>query len=102
MPMLWATVKESSGLLGCDREISLFTGRTYLGLGRSGLYAKTPDGKFYWAYGGDLAPKGTPSSANFCMNGLIAADRTLKPHIHEVKKVYQNIAFSLLDYHEGW
>lgn len=46
--------------------------------------------------------KGTPSSANFCMNGLIAADRTLKPHIHEVKKVYQNIAFSLLDYHEGW
>ena len=67
-----------------------------------GLYAKTPDGKFYWAYGGDLAPKGTPSSANFCMNGLIAADRTLKPHIHEVKKVYQNIAFSLLDYHEGW
>ena len=51
-----------------------------------GLYAKTPDGKFYWAYGGDLAPKGTPSSANFCMNGLIAADRTLKPHIHEVKK----------------
>lgn len=36
------------------------------------------------------------------MNGLIAADRTLKPHIHEVKKVYQNIAFSLLDYHEGW
>ena len=58
-----------------------------------GLYAKTPDGKFYWAYGGDLAPKGTPSSANFCMNGLIAADRTLKPHIHEVKKVYQYIHF---------
>lgn len=66
-----------------------------------GLSAKTPDGKFYWAYGGDLAPEGTPSSANFCMNGLIAADRSLKPHIHEVKKVYQNIAFKLLDYQEG-
>ena len=66
-----------------------------------GLYAKTKDGKFYWAYGGDLAHKGTPSSANFCMNGLIAADRTLKPHIHEVKKVYQNIGFALRDYHEG-
>lgn len=66
-----------------------------------GLYAKTSDGKFYWAYGGDLAPQGTPSSGNFCMNGLVAADRTLKPHIHEVKKVYQNIEFSLLDYHEG-
>ena len=35
------------------------------------------------------------------MNGLIAADRTLKPHIHEVKRVYQNMAFRLLDYHEG-
>ena len=66
-----------------------------------GLYNKTDDGKFYWAYGGDLAPEGTPSSANFCMNGLIAADRTLKPHIHEVKRVYQNMAFRLLDYHEG-
>lgn len=66
-----------------------------------GLYAKTADGTFYWAYGGDLAPEGTPSSANFCMNGLVAADRSLKPHIHEVKKVYQNIGFKLLDYHEG-
>lgn len=66
-----------------------------------GLHAKTKDGKFYWAYGGDLAPDGTPSSANFCMNGLVAADRSLKPHIHEVKKVYQNIAFSLADYNEG-
>lgn len=66
-----------------------------------GLYAKTKDGKFYWAYGGDLAPEGTPSSANFCMNGLVTADRSLKPHIHEVKKVYQNITFSLKDYNEG-
>ena len=66
-----------------------------------GLYAETADGTPYWAYGGDLAPEGTPSSANFCMNGLVTADRTLKPHIHEVKKVYQNVAFKLLDYHEG-
>lgn len=35
------------------------------------------------------------------MNGLIAADRTLKPHIWEVKKVYQNISFRLADYHRG-
>ena len=67
-----------------------------------GFSAKREDGTPYWAYGGDLAPKGTPSSANFCMNGLVAADRSLKPHIHEVKKVYQNIAFRLADYHEGW
>lgn len=66
-----------------------------------GFAAKDKNGRPYWAYGGDLAPKGTPSTANFCMNGLICADRSLKPHIHEVKKVYQNIAFSLLDYHTG-
>ncbi len=66
-----------------------------------GFATKTADGKPFMAYGGDLAPKGVPSSANFCMNGIIAADRTLKPHAHEVKRVYQNIAFRLADYHEG-
>ena len=35
------------------------------------------------------------------MNGLIAADRSLKPHIWEVKKVYQNMAFRLADYSSG-
>lgn len=66
-----------------------------------GIYAETSDGRPYWAYGGDLAPEGTPSSANFCMNGLVTANRTPKPHLHEVKKVYQNISFALKDYHEG-
>ena len=66
-----------------------------------GIAATDENGRFYWAYGGDLAPEGTPSTANFCMNGLICADRSLKPHIHEVKKVYQHIGFRLLDYHAG-
>ena len=66
-----------------------------------GLEAHDDEGNFYWAYGGDLAPEGTPSSRNFCMNGLIAADRSLKPHIHEVKKVYQNMGFKLADYCNG-
>ncbi|MEG0517516.1 MAG: glycoside hydrolase family 2 TIM barrel-domain containing protein [Bacteroidales bacterium] len=66
-----------------------------------GFARKTDDGRFYWAYGGDMAPAGTPSSKNFCMNGLIAADRSLKPHVWEVKRVYQNIAFRLADYGGG-
>lgn len=66
-----------------------------------GIAQKTKEGHFYWAYGGDMAPEGTPSSRNFCMNGLIAADRSLKPHIWEVKKVYQNMAFRLADYSAG-
>ena len=66
-----------------------------------GFAQKAEDGSFYWAYGGDMAPEGTPSSRNFCMNGLIAPDRTLKPHIWEVKKVYQNIGFELVDFGSG-
>ena len=33
------------------------------------------------------------NDSNFCANGLIAADRSLHPHIYEVKKVYQYIHF---------
>ncbi len=68
-----------------------------------GFAQKTEDGRFYWAYGGDMAPgqEKVPSSANFCMNGLVAADRTPKPHLYEVKKVYQNIGFKLLNFDNG-
>ena len=63
---------------------------------------KDKNGNKIWAYGGDMGFVGVPNDSNFCANGLVAADRSLHPHIWEVKKVYQNIAFSLLDYHEGW
>lgn len=56
--------------------------------------AKTDDkGHKYWAYGGDMGFVGVVNDSNFCANGLVAADRSLHPHIWEVKKVYQNIAF---------
>lgn len=55
--------------------------------------AKDEKGKDIWAYGGDLGFVGVPNDSNFCANGLVAADRTLKPHIWEVKKVYQSIHF---------
>ncbi|MDO5035427.1 MAG: glycoside hydrolase family 2 TIM barrel-domain containing protein [Porphyromonas sp.] len=54
-----------------------------------------------WAYGGDLGFVGVPNDSNFCANGLLAADRTLKPHIWEVKKVYQSIHFTPIDFHPG-
>ena len=66
-----------------------------------GLAARTDDGVFYWAYGGDLAAEGTPSDANFCMNGLVTADRKPKPQLYEVKHVYQNITMELADYGKG-
>lgn len=54
---------------------------------------KDKKGNKIWAYGGDLGFVGVPNDSNFCANGLIAADRSLHPHIWEVKKVYQYIHF---------
>ncbi len=59
------------------------------------------DGEKYWAYGGDMGYSGIPNDSNFCANGLVAADRTLHPHIWEVRKVYQPVEFSFIDFDSG-
>lgn len=59
-----------------------------------GLQAQTPDGRPYFAYGGDLGGYFLQNDENFCDNGLVAADRTPHPGLNEVKKVYQDIRFS--------
>jgi beta-galactosidase len=58
-------------------------------------------GNNYWAYGGDMGESGVPDDSNFCANGLVQADRTLNPHIWEVKKVYQPIKFDAVDLSDG-
>ncbi len=45
----------------------------------------------FWAYGGDFGDK--PNDGPFCINGLIAPDRTLHPHYYEVQYVYQPLKF---------
>lgn len=55
---------------------------------------KDKKGNNIWAYGGDLGFVTVRNDSNFCANGLVSADRSLHPHIWEVKKVYQNIHFS--------
>ncbi len=62
-----------------------------------GMKSQTPDGRTYWAYGGDLGGYYLQNDENFCANGLIAADRTIHPGLNEVKKVYQNILFKSAD-----
>jgi beta-galactosidase len=57
-----------------------------------GLKVKTSLGKDY-AYGGDFGPIDVPSDKDFCLNGLLFPDRSLKPAMSEVKNVYQNIKF---------
>lgn len=66
-----------------------------------GLYKKMPDGSTIYAYGGDYGPKHTPSDNNFLINGVIRPDRSLNPHAHEVKKVYQYVNTRLLDKEKG-
>lgn len=58
-----------------------------------GFAAKTDDGRKYWTYGGDYGENGTPSDGNFCINGVVYPDRSVKPQTEEMKKVYQNIKF---------
>jgi beta-galactosidase len=65
-----------------------------------GLADKNENGKF-WAYGGDYGPTGTPSDGNFCINGVVFPDRSIKPHSLEVKHVYQNIGFKVEDFSTG-
>lgn len=45
----------------------------------------------YYAYGGDFGDQ--PNDGNFCINGLVAPDRTLHPHYYEVQHVYQPLTF---------
>ncbi len=63
-----------------------------------GLAKYTEDGEKYWAYGGDFGPEDVPSDGTFCLNGLVFPDRTPKPGLMEVKKVYQYIEFKPVNF----
>jgi beta-galactosidase len=60
--------------------------------GRAGRFLKVPPNTpFFWAYGGDFGPAGTPSDDNFCCNGLVSPDRKPHPGLFEIRHVYQPI-----------
>ncbi len=54
----------------------------------------------YWAYGGDFGDK--PNDGNFCINGLVAPDRTPNPHYYEVKRGYSPIRFLYFGEGDKW
>ena len=60
-----------------------------------GLAEYDDKGNKYWKYGGDYAPSNYHNDTNFCMNGLVNPDRTFHPAMAEIKKVYQDVKFSL-------
>jgi len=52
--------------------------------------AEKPSGD-YFAYGGAFGPARTPSDENFCMNGIVSADRTPHPALAEIKTIQQYV-----------
>ena len=52
-------------------------------------------GERYLSYGGAWGPEGTPKerAGNFCANGIVTADRKIKPQGEEVKYQYQKVWF---------
>ena len=66
-----------------------------------GIDAVGRDGRHYWGYGGDFGAWMYPHDENFCCNGVVSPDRTPHPGLYEVKKVYQDIRFELVDTERG-
>ncbi|MCB0282530.1 MAG: DUF4981 domain-containing protein [Calditrichaeota bacterium] len=66
-----------------------------------GLFKTTPSGESYFAYGGDFGPPNVPSDDNFCMNGLVSADRTPHPGVYELKQVQQPVSIEVIDLKTG-
>lgn len=60
-----------------------------------GIKTQDENGTSFYAYGGDLGGKDLYNDENFCANGLVNAGRIPHPGLAEVKKVYQDILFSL-------
>ncbi|PID58681.1 MAG: beta-galactosidase [Ignavibacteriae bacterium] len=64
-----------------------------------GLIKKDKNGKGFYAFGGNFGEE--KHDGNFCMNGLVRPDRSITAKLAEVKKVYQNIGFSVLDFNRN-
>ena len=57
------------------------------------------DGVSFIGYGGDNGE--ITHDGWFCGNGLVFADRKLKPAIQEIKRLYQNVSFKEIDAKKG-
>ena len=66
-----------------------------------GIRTKTPDGRPFFAYGGDLGSYHLRNDENGCADGIVDADRVPHQGLYEVKKVYQDIRFSAAKPTEG-
>jgi len=58
-----------------------------------GIVRKDASGKEYYVYGGDFGDK--INDGDFCINGVLFPDRTPKPALYEVKKVFQPLVITV-------
>ncbi len=64
-----------------------------------GLLRKDEMNRPYWAYGGDFGDE--PNDRNFCINGMLAPDRTPHPAMWEFKKLAQPLRVEARDLKRG-
>lgn len=64
-----------------------------------GIRSVDEDGTVFWKYGGDFGDQ--PNLGNFCLNGIVNPDRSVKPQLQECKYVFQPIRFKAADLTEG-
>ncbi len=64
-----------------------------------GIRQTTPDGRTYWAYGGDFDD--VPNDANFVTDGLVWPDRTPHPAMYEFKHLIQPVTVEPVDLASG-
>lgn len=60
-----------------------------------------PSASPYYGYGGDFGGIKYHNDVNFCVNGIVAPDRTPHPAAYEVAKVYQDVNFRPIDLKAG-
>ncbi|WP_309380395.1 glycoside hydrolase family 2 TIM barrel-domain containing protein [Cerasicoccus frondis] len=64
-----------------------------------GILTTDAQGREYWGYGGDF---GEPQhDSNFCTDGMVAPDRTIRPAVWEFKKLAQPIGITQIDLTKG-
>ncbi len=64
-----------------------------------GIKQTAPDGRAYWAYGGDFGD--VPNDANFCTDGLVWPDRTPHPGLYEYKHLIQPVRVEAINAKRG-
>ena len=64
-----------------------------------GFLTRGPDGREFYAYGGDFGDD--PHASNFCIDGLLFPDRTPSPGLTEAKKAMEPATLSAIDLQRG-